>query len=291
MRWLSLALVSLVAATTARAEVKTRGWRHESELSIARASGNTETETYSAKQSTAYRFSESLVRLSGHYLYGTARGLENARNWDIAFRYEHDLDRSTIGYLAHRYESDRFVGFELRVFSGGGVKYYFRDRDRDKDYFFGEIGYTYAKENRVAGTVAPLLESHFVRTYFEYRRPLWESTSFKAGLESLYDLANSDNFQMNIDVSLTVSMSKVLSLKAGYVGRYRVTAVVAGNRNYDDLLSTSLIAKFVPDPPPKAPSAVPPPAPLAPDDGAVPAKPPEGEPADSSVKEEAKLGA
>ncbi len=242
-----LALIALTVAVAARAEVKPTGWRHESEVAVARATGNAETETYSAKQTTAYQFETSIARLNGHYLYGTARGVENARNWDVVARYEKELSPSNSAYLFHSYESDRFIGFDLRIAAGAGLKYFFYDVDRDKQYAFVEGGYTFAHEERIPGNPIPTLNSHFARAYVETLFPVTETTSLKAGLEVLQDLAQTNNLQINLDTSVAVSMTKVLALKAGYIVRYRSTPAVVGNQNLDGLLAMSLIAKFVPD--------------------------------------------
>ena len=242
-------LLALVFPTVGHGEVKPEGWRNESELSIARATGNAETETYAAKEALGYQFSSSVLKLSGHYLYGTARAVENARNWDAALRYEKELSGALSGYLGHQYEGDPFVGFDLRVSAATGLKHYFRDIDRDKNYIFAELGYTFAYEERIPGAAIATLTSHFARAYGEWRQPITDTTSLRNSLEVLQDFAHTDNLQINFDTSLQVTMTKVLSLKVGYTGRYRRTPVAVGNRNFDGLLAVSLIAKYVPDPP------------------------------------------
>lgn len=243
----SWAVVVGAVAGTAWAGTKPVGWRNESELSVARATGNAETETYAAKQSTGYQFAASLVRLSGHYLYGTARGVENARNWDVTGRFEKDFGKSAGGYFQTKYESDPFVGFDLRLSAGTGVKYYLRDVDRDENYVFGELGYTYAHEERTVGNPVASLISHFARGYLEARLPATETTTLRADVEVLQDLAHTDNLQINFDAGVEVAMTRILALKASYGGRYRRTPAAPGNRNFDTLLAVALIAKFVPE--------------------------------------------
>lgn len=219
-------------------------WSHESQLGIAIASGNADSQTYQAKQLTAYRFDANTIKLGGHYLYGTAKGVENARNWDLTLRYERTLSEDFAAYFGAGIESDRFIGYDTRLFTDLGGKLWLIPGDKKVDYLSFEAGYRYLRENRVTGAIPPELNSHFLRAYTEGLKKLTESVSAKVWVEALYDVAQSGNLQMNFEGSLGVSLHENLSLNAAYQGRYRETPVLVTNKKYDSLLLVSLVAKI-----------------------------------------------
>ncbi len=237
-------LLALCASALADEKPAASSWAHESQLGIAMASGNADSSTYQAKQTTSYRFDENFVRLGGHYLYGTAKGVENARNWDITLRYERALSELFAIFVGAGIESDRFIGYDTRLYTDVGGKYWLIPGDRKVDYLSFELGYRFLRENRIPGATPPELTSHFVRGYVEGVKALTESVTGKAWFEALPDFAQSGNYQMNFEASLQVALHENFSLSAAYQGRYREQPVVVTNKKYDSLLLVSLVAKI-----------------------------------------------
>jgi putative salt-induced outer membrane protein len=241
---LLLSAAGFAEETGASPFADTGAWDNESELGIVAASGNTRSQTYQVKQSTTYKWTANVLRFSGHYLYGTANGTENARNWDINARYERELNDRISLYAGHGWDGDKFIGFDYRTSLEAGGKYYLIAGDKKSNYLATEAGYRFSSEHRVAPTTPSTLQSHFLRAYAEGVKSLTDSASAKAWVELLPDLANAGNLQLNFEASLSVMLSRVFSLKVAYGGKYRQTPIVAGNKNYDSLFLTGLVAKF-----------------------------------------------
>lgn len=219
-------------------------WKHESELGIAAASGNSSSQTYQAKQLTGYGWDENLVTLGGHYLYGTAKGVEAAKNWDLVGRYERALSDRFSLYATHGWDGDIFVGYEYRTSTGAGGKYYIIPGDKKVDYLAAEAGYRFSYEKHVPSAATASLTSHFLRGYLEGVVGLTEGTTLKASVEALPDLNQTNNFQANFEVALAVAMNRTWSMKAGYTGKFRNTPLVPGNKQYDSLFLVGLLAKL-----------------------------------------------
>ncbi len=146
-------------------------------------------------------------------------------------------------FTGFEYESDTFAGFDNRSNFDLGGKYYFIT-DGDKHYFFNETGYRLSKENRVEGSDPDSITSHIARVYFEWGKQLSESTKTKFWVEYLPDFSNTRNYRFNFEPSLQVSMTKMLSLKMAYLGKYRNEPSTAGNLKFDYTYTTALVADF-----------------------------------------------
>jgi putative salt-induced outer membrane protein YdiY len=239
---LILSLLGLLFAFSAFADGDK--WLHESELGINIATGNSSTQTYQIKQKTDYIFDANLLRLSGHYLYGKSRGLEAAKNWDSALRYERSLSEAFGVYVGNGWEGDIFVGYDYRTNVDIGGKYYFILGDKKVDYFFSELGYRYSYEHHIPGVALESLTANIVRGYFEGVKSFADNFSGKLWLELLPDLSNGDNFQMNFEGSVAMALSTNLSFKVAYLGKYRNLPLVTGNEKYDSFITAALLAKF-----------------------------------------------
>lgn len=214
-------------------------WGHESEVSLINVTGNTTSESYSAKQRTQYIFQDANTLVaSGRYLNSRANGVETARSWDASGRYERALSAMQSAYLGHGAESDVFNGYIQRDNSDVGGKHFFIKSDAMN--WFAELGYRYTKElNIVAGTTY----SNYGRLYTEVEHKQNEALSYKLWVEYLPNFTTSDAYLMNAEPSINVMLSQVFSLKTAYLVKYR-NQVAPGEDRADTTFTTSLVAKF-----------------------------------------------
>jgi putative salt-induced outer membrane protein len=239
--WLLLPLLLGFSAFGAEeAAFPVRPLTNETEVGIVIASGNSDTETYTARHFTAYSWDGNLAKIFGRYLLGKTSGATTAESWEVGARYERDLTPDLAVFAQYRLDRNSFAGLDLRHAIDGGGKYYFvREEGRQ---FFNETGYRFTSEDRLGPTVT--VDSHFVRVYFEYNRALGDLITAKIGLELLPNLSTANDYQANLEISMLASLSPIFSLKTGYLVQYRNQPAGVGKKRLDSLFTTSLVAKF-----------------------------------------------
>lgn len=216
-------------------------WANESEVAVVTVTGNSESESYSAKQKTAYQFSSNVLTLAGKFLNTRSvdkttlvRG-DTARSWDASLRYDRLLSESWSLYAAVGAESNPFAGYIQKDNAELGGKYILI-----KDRWFAELGY---RNTRVYDTALVKSTVNYGRLYTEYAQPINESVSFKFWLEYLPNFTDSAAYIVIGEPSLSVMLSSVFSLKTSYNVKYTAGAVSPLQKT-DTQLTTSLVAKF-----------------------------------------------
>ncbi len=235
----------VLAAFLSGASIAAEGLTNSSELGIAVAGGNSDSQSFNAKESTAYGFSPAdLLKNSAHYLLGKSGGLKSAENWHIDLRYERVLNERFTLFAGPGVEGDKFAGFENRIYADLGGKYFVFPDDQKKNYLFTEAGYRYVYENRVPGAILASASSHIARLYIEGSHAIREGIWGRAYFEFLPDLSDTANLIYKFEPSLNVTLSGNLALKLAFQGTYRARPLVVGNKKFDYLYTTSLVANF-----------------------------------------------
>lgn len=230
MKYLVLALLFSSAASAQ--------YSNESELTVILNGGNTEQETWNAKTMNSYVKEKNTFKLGGHYSYGKADGTLNTRNNDINTRYERALSEKWSAFTAGQREEDFFASIDYRWnYDLGGI-YKFMATDKQK--LHAEGGYRRTLEADLSGRKT---NGSKLRIYTEYTRQHSESVFFKIWVEALPNLSESDDWQINFEPSLNVTMSKTFTLKLAYLHKYDNEPTV-GSKNSDYQYTTALIAKF-----------------------------------------------
>lgn len=216
---------------------------HQSELGIVITQGNNSGNTTSLKQETDYKKDEkNNFKLTGHYFYGKSDQKLTARNWNLHLGYERSFNHLFSQFYGAGFEGDKFSGFVLRKNGDAGGKYYFIKKE--KITLSNELGYRYQLEKRVPGISPHKLETHFVRDYFQYENKMMDNFFVRLGLEGLYDLKNSKNYRIKGTPSLIFILTDHLSVKLSYEGKYQNLPTIEGNKKYDSLFMSSLVANF-----------------------------------------------
>jgi len=230
---MKLLLLALLFSTSAFAQ-----YSNESELTVIVNGGNTEQETWNAKTLNTYVKEKNTFKLGGHYSYGKADEELNTRNWDINARYERALNNKWSAFAAAQLEEDFFASLDYRWnYDLGGIYNFFKT---DKHKLHAEAGYRRTLESDLAGRKT---NGSKLRLYSEYTRQHNESLFFKFWVEALPNLSESDDWQLNFEPSLNFTMSKMFTLKVGYLHKYDNEPAL-GAKNSDYQYTTSLIAKF-----------------------------------------------
>jgi putative salt-induced outer membrane protein len=228
-----VSLVLFIACSQVHAE-----FTNESELSVIVSGGNTETQVYNGKTTSTYTKTKNTVTLGGHYMYGTSFDTENARNWDINTKYQRVLKKRLSSFLGVIVEGDEFAGIERRTNLDAGAAYVLFKTEKSK--INTEIGYRYRKEKSISGET---LSQSQARLYLEGKRENKKDFSTNLWVEYLPNFTDSEDWQVSFEPSLRFNFLANLAFKWGYLGRYDNQPVL-GNKKFDFLYTTSLIAKF-----------------------------------------------
>lgn len=220
------------------AEVKSH-FRHESEASLVQVTGNTETESYSAKQKTTYAFDLNSFTLTGSYLRTKSFAVETARSWDLSLRYEREISSMWSAFVQQGAESDIYSGYIQRDNSDIGAKYFIIKSEPQN--FFAELGYRYIKTYTNAGVSN---YSNSGRLYVEYSQVFNETVKGQLWVEYLPNFKESDQYQFNYEPSVSVMLSKIFSLKLSRLVKYQNVPPAGANKKEDARFTTSLVAQF-----------------------------------------------
>ena len=215
-------------------------WSNESEAAVVKVGGNTESESYSAKEKTTFTQSTNIWISTARYLQSKASGTETAKSWDAALRYERVFSDLWSGLIQHGAESNVYAGYLQRDNTDLGAKYTFVKSDTENALLEAGLRSTKTLSSQGAD---PKRES-FGRLYTEYSRQINASVSAKAWVEYLPNFSDPEAYLLNYEPSLTVLMTQVFSLKMAYLVKIHNKILLATERKEDTALTTSLVAKF-----------------------------------------------
>lgn len=215
---------------------------HESEFSSVTSRGNTPYETYNTKTNNRIIVdSKHDVTFGGHYTYGTINDeqLEIARNWDVNTKYLTAITNKTYAFLGLVVEGDEYAGFSERNNIDLGFNTKYIDRDDFKLYF--DYGYRQTVEIPIEGETR---KDQKLRFYGKLEDKLNESTSYGLWIEYIPNLTTPEDYMISFEPSLRVAINSILSLKVSYKGMYDNMPAIEQRKYYDEIYTTSLLAKF-----------------------------------------------
>lgn len=213
-------------------------WAHESEASVVLVGGNSETETYNAKQKTSYTIDPHKFTLSGYYLLGKSNDQTSAENWSAGLRYDYAFNPSLGVYVGETVSGDRFRSISQQYDSDAGLKYTFW-KASDKDFAAAELGYRYTV---IEYAYASSDDTHYARAYLEGSKSISDSALAKAWVEYLPNLEETSKYLINFEPSLLFSLNTYFSVKTGVLGRY--DSMPSGTEKFDYTYTLALIAKY-----------------------------------------------
>ena len=212
---------------------------HESEISVINTQGNSELQSYNLLTKNKYNFTQNALLFGGHYTYGEANNSLSARNWDFNLKYDFALNERLAVTLAETLEGNRFQDVKTRYNSDLGLRYSLVKTD--KQSWFVEGAYRYAIEDRYT---TENLYQHKGRTYTEWNRKHNETLQWKTWLEYIPNFSDGHDWMMSGEASATAIMTSLFSLKVAYKGLYDNQPANSDLKNYDSIITTSLVAKF-----------------------------------------------
>lgn len=246
-----LAVLAFVfTATSANA-----AWETDSELGFVSQSGNTNQENTFFKTKATKEVGLNAYTLEGSYInttgevQGATSNVRLAESVTGGLRYTRTVSEKLGLFAGGLWEKNHFAGFENRYSGDGGFKY--RIMKTKNMSFSNETGYRYRKqfEYLPGDGQGPSTESNFARVYFEYNNKFTQTSIFKLWVETLYDVSDSENIEVNFEPSIDVSIGQLfstedkpaqVSLKLAYKGMFDNVPAAAGLERYDSIVSTTI---------------------------------------------------
>lgn len=237
MRLLLAFIMTMTISTAALAEIS--NFTNESELGIAVANGNSDSQSYNFKQENKFSWGENAFKFNGRYLNTYSDSKESARYILGALRYERELSNRFAVYAGQMLESDKFSGYDLRHSSDAGFKYYIKKEETL--YWTAEAGYRYTNEKQTTGNHA---YKNQLRVYSEVEKKWTPTVTTKYWIEYLPNLDDTKDYEINTEASISAALNNIFSIKTAYLLRYDKVPPPAAKTRTDTLLTTALVAKF-----------------------------------------------
>jgi len=246
----SLSLIILLSAVSAQAN-----WKTDSELGFVSQSGNTNQDNTYFKTKAVKAVGKNAYTLEGSYINttgeapGNATAIRLAESVTAGLRYTRTVSEKLGVFAGGLWEKNHFAGFENRYSGDLGLAYTIMKTDTMS--FLNETGYRYRKqfEYLPGDGQGPSTESQFARVYFEYNNKFSSTSIFKLWVETLYDMQDSENVEVNFEPSIDVAIGQLfsteekpaqVSLKLAYKGMFDNVPAAAGLERYDSIVSTTI---------------------------------------------------
>lgn len=212
----------------------------EDSASINLTGGNTDLKTYDLKTNNSLELNWGTWSIDGDYQYGESNEIRSAENWSLLLKYERKISDKINIFLGELLEADRFSGIRRRYNSDFGFKYILSKNAKRE--FFTELGYRYTIEKSTNSNIEDKKDNKS-RLYSEISQELKKDLRAKFWIEYLPNLSESEDYLINFEPSLIMTLTSILSLKSSYLWNYdNQPASEKGKHDYQYLLT--LIAKF-----------------------------------------------
>ncbi|MDX1764393.1 MAG: DUF481 domain-containing protein [bacterium] len=212
-------------------------WTGSVDLSLITATGNSKTRTGSANAIASKRTEKDrwIGRAGG--LTGSSDGDKVAEYYyaNGEYNYFHTPKTYSIYFLG--WEKDKLAGLDSRLTARIGLGHEFMKTDRD--FFVGEAGVAYVRENREDGTEG-FPEG---RLFGRYEHLFREGVKFIQELEYLQDLSLMKNYRLRSLTALEMAINSRWALKTALKVHFDNTPT-PGFRETDTITETSLVYKF-----------------------------------------------
>ena len=181
---------------TAYADDSAATLKNESEAGVVVTGGNTQTDTISLKEKTAYEWNKNIVKFGANFLTTSNAGNQQAYQWGLGLRYERELSDQIGIFLGQAVESNKYQGILQRYNSDLGGRYTFVKTEQFK--WASELGYRFTRENY---TLDGFKNINFLRLYNELERMFTKTFTIKWWIEFLPNINTSEAYKLNTELS------------------------------------------------------------------------------------------
>jgi putative salt-induced outer membrane protein YdiY len=229
---------SAVAAQFAKTDPPPPRWERTAELSLVATGGNTDTQTLGAGGSIVFRPGVWVTRARAAYVRSATDGVDTAESLTADLRQSRELSPRADVYGRVAYLADRFAGIDHRTTLDAGLGWLAVDAAPHSLKLDAGAGFTHearladGDETFAIGTGSAL-----------YRFRINRTSEFTEQLRFTADLGEAGNWRLHNAAALTVTMTRVLSLRVAHELK-RNNRPVPGFRATDTMLAAALVAKF-----------------------------------------------
>jgi len=225
---LSITIPRFIAAQDAEPPTS---WTDVAELSFVLTSGNSESNSFGARNTLTRSFDSSElsldaggIRVESGTITRTAIGTgqtdftvldqtdreTTAENYFAQLRFDKQLSERAYVYTSGGWIRNRFAGVDNRW--TGATGFGINLVTNDLSTFAVDLGATVTSEDRISGATESF---GGLRLTWNYTRQVTETTEFASHLIVDENISDIDDLRANFDNSIAVAISSVLALKAG----------------------------------------------------------------------------
>jgi putative salt-induced outer membrane protein len=215
-------------------------WKFKGELGVVIASGNTETETISAKFDAVNELEKWKHSFGASALRSRDQDGLTGDRYEVHAQSDYKISDRSYVLGSVRYDNDKFSPYSYQAVGAVGYGYKFFDTEATKLAI--ELGAGYRRtEDRVTKTTEG---DGIVRGAMNYAQQLTASTSV---FDKFLVEAGSDNTYLQNEVGVLVKMSDQLALSVAHLLRHNTDVnenAVPVPKKTDQLLTVNLVFSF-----------------------------------------------
>jgi putative salt-induced outer membrane protein YdiY len=213
-------------------------WTATSEVSMVATGGNASTRTTGLAGSVTHRSQTTRTRFAADFVTAEADEVTRARTLTIGLRHGMRVGKQPELFISTAYSRDRFAGIIGRVTGEAGFVYAVRLPRPHTLTLDAGLGFT--SEERVDPVDLQFATASGALHYTARVVPLAE---FTQDLAVIADLGAARNWRGTSATALTVTLTRLLSLKASHAFEYRNTPV-PGFKRADMRSSVAIVFSF-----------------------------------------------
>jgi putative salt-induced outer membrane protein YdiY len=196
------------------------------------ASGNTESQNYNVNFDASRRSDQDRLSVGAGYYFGrqtdqdTGVTSTTTDNWFLTSKYDYFISEKWYAYGNARIERDRIAALDLRFTPGAGVGYQWVE---SPDFNLNtEAGLSWVYEDYETGDS----DEHFAgRLAYHIDKAINEKVKAFHNLEYLPSLERADDFNVNADAGVRVSMTEKMFGEAKVEWKYDATPAPGAEKN------------------------------------------------------------
>jgi putative salt-induced outer membrane protein YdiY len=200
-------------------------WEATGEFSAVATGGNTSTRTLGLNARVTHRSGRHQTAINTRFLTSQVDDITSARALMVEGRHGLDVTRRFQVFGDASHARDRFAGIDDRVAAGAGGAYTLSAPARQTFTLEGGLGWTLERRLRLA------TQQYATATgALHYQWTIRPGTDLRDDVTAHADLESARNWRTSNTMALTVTLTRVLSLRASHAIEYRHTPVVGFGR-------------------------------------------------------------
>ncbi len=238
---LSIFVASTLKAAEGGGEEESNAWKARAEISYVSTSGNSDTQTFAGKLEVKKEGPVHRFYIEGSALFAESDGEETSNRLSFEGRWERVISKRFFGFLSTGYYSDKFSGYNYRLFAGPGAGYDFIKEEKHKLKGLLSIVYYYddfsegdkGSDNYPSG-----------KADAKYTWKILDNVLFKQILRYLISFKETDRYFIDSESSIEVKITRMLSLGINYIINYQHLPPSPDIKHTDTTFLTTLIIDF-----------------------------------------------